>query len=151
MLTAPGRAPRLPAYAEPDVLPQVLLKGGGLALPAAATRRLVALAQKQDESLDAVRDACDRRSLADLGWALFLHGDAWALSALGLFGDDRSAGPSTAFLARRRSAGTVAGRTAGPREVRRRPSAPARRPRSAAGAVPVSPPPAAAPTGTTTR
>ncbi|GAA1653283.1 hypothetical protein GCM10009733_058230 [Nonomuraea maheshkhaliensis] len=98
VLTAPGRAPRLPAYAEPDLLPQVLLKGGGLALPAAATRRLVALAKKQDESLDAVRDACDRRSLADLGWALFLHGDAWALAALGLLGDDRTARELAALI-----------------------------------------------------
>ncbi|MEV6036597.1 hypothetical protein AB0L65_35975 [Nonomuraea sp. NPDC052116] len=39
VLTAPGRAPRLPAYADPEVLPQVLLKGEGRALPAAATRR----------------------------------------------------------------------------------------------------------------
>ncbi|MEW1842539.1 hypothetical protein AB0392_31735 [Nonomuraea angiospora] len=98
VLTAPGRAPRLPAYADPDVLPQVLLKGGGRALPAAATRRLVALARKPDEPLDAVRDACDRRSLADLGWALFLHGDAWALPALGRLGDGRTARDLAALL-----------------------------------------------------
>jgi hypothetical protein len=56
VLTAPGRAPRLPAYADADVLPQVLLKGGGRALPAAATSRLVALARKPDQRLDAARD-----------------------------------------------------------------------------------------------
>ncbi|GAA2407577.1 hypothetical protein GCM10010191_14900 [Actinomadura vinacea] len=91
VLTGPGKAPRLPAYADPDALPQVLLKGGGEALPADATRRLIALAKKPHEGLEAVRDACDRRSLADLGWALFLHGDAWALTALGRLGDDRTA------------------------------------------------------------
>lgn len=98
VLTAPGRAPRLPAYAEPDLLPQVLLKGGGRALPAAATRRLVALARKPDERLDEVRDACDRRSLADLGWTLFLHGDAWALPALGWLGDGRTARDLAALI-----------------------------------------------------
>ncbi|GAA0951578.1 HEAT repeat domain-containing protein [Nonomuraea longicatena] len=98
VLTAPGRAPRLPAYADPDFLPQVLLKDGGRALPAAATRRLVALAKKPDERLDAVRDACDRRSLADLGWTLFLHGDAWALPALGQLGDGRTARDLAALI-----------------------------------------------------
>lgn len=97
VLTAPGRAARLPAYADPDVLPQVLLKGGR-ALPADATRRLVALAKKPDERLDAVREACDRRSLADLGWALFLHGDAWALPALGWLGDGRTARDLAALI-----------------------------------------------------
>ncbi|GLW12644.1 hypothetical protein Misp01_77720 [Microtetraspora sp. NBRC 13810] len=98
VLTEPGRAPRLPAYADPDALPQVLLLGGSRALPAAATRRLVALAGKPDERLDAVRDACDRRSLADLGWALFLHGDAWALPALGRLGDGRTARDLAALI-----------------------------------------------------
>ncbi|MEW2358872.1 hypothetical protein [Spirillospora sp. NPDC029432] len=91
VLTEPGRAPRLPAYADPDALPQVLLKDAAGALPADAVRRLVALARKDDPRLAEVRDACDRRSLADLGWALFLHGDAWALPALGRLGDDRTA------------------------------------------------------------
>jgi hypothetical protein len=90
-LAEPGKVPRLPAYADPGALPQVLLKGGGRALPAAATRRLIAMAKKADERLETVRDACDRRSLADLGWALFLHGDAWALTALGRLGDGRTA------------------------------------------------------------
>ncbi|MFB4315788.1 hypothetical protein [Actinomadura sp. 21ATH] len=91
LLTEPGRAPRLPAYADPDALPQVLLKDGARALPAEAVRRLIALAKKDDPRLEVLRDACDRRSLADLGWALFLHGDPWALPALGRLGDDRTA------------------------------------------------------------
>ncbi|WP_157429466.1 hypothetical protein [Actinomadura oligospora] len=98
VLTGPGRAARLPDYADPDALPQVLVRGGGRALPAAATKRLVALAKKPDERLEAVRDACDRRSLADFGWALFLHGDAWALPALGWLGDDRTARDLAALL-----------------------------------------------------
>ncbi|MFI0451802.1 hypothetical protein [Actinomadura sp. 6N118] len=98
VLTEPGRATRLPDYADPDGLPQVLIADTGLALPEAATKRLVALAKKPDERLEAVRDACDRRSLADLGWALFLHGDPWALPALGWLGDDRTARDLAALI-----------------------------------------------------
>ncbi|HEU5031217.1 MAG TPA: DUF4132 domain-containing protein [Spirillospora sp.] len=92
--TAP---PKVAGWADPAVLPQVLLRGGGQALPAAATAHLVALlALPSPYGLDTVREACDPASLAEFGWALFQKWqdagapskEGWALAQLGRTGDD---------------------------------------------------------------
>ncbi|GAA2149328.1 DUF4132 domain-containing protein [Actinomadura napierensis] len=92
--TAP---PKLPGWAAPAVLPQVLLREGGRALPEGATTRLVELlALPSPYGLEAVREACDPASLAEFGWALFQKWqdagapskEGWALIQLGRTGDD---------------------------------------------------------------
>ncbi|MBE1537489.1 DUF4132 domain-containing protein [Actinomadura algeriensis] len=95
----PPEPPKIPAWAAPDVLPQVLLRGRGAALPAAATAHLVTLLTIADPDFPGVadaRDALDPLSLAEFGRALFeawhAHGaqprDNWALRSLALSGDD---------------------------------------------------------------
>ncbi|GAA2696416.1 MULTISPECIES: DUF4132 domain-containing protein [Actinosynnema] len=97
----PVKIPTTPSWLDPDLLPQVLLRGGAAALPEEAARNLlVALAiSAPDEpyaGLEQVRRACDPASLARFAWAVFdqwrLAGtpskDGWALTALGLVGDD---------------------------------------------------------------
>ncbi|MBO2463378.1 DUF4132 domain-containing protein [Actinomadura violacea] len=97
----------LPRKKAPDVrvdaaaLPQVLLRDGGRALPVPAVRHLLVLlalsaSGEAEPGLADVRAACDARSLAGFGWALFRHwrdhgaepGDAWQFDALGWLGDD---------------------------------------------------------------
>ncbi|MFC9975114.1 DUF4132 domain-containing protein [Spirillospora sp. NPDC127200] len=99
----PARVPKPGAWADPALLPQVMLRDRPLALPADATRHLIAiLAMSSPDDLyagvDVVREACDPASLAAFGRALFdrwLASDApskdgWALTQLALTGDDET-------------------------------------------------------------
>ncbi|WP_067833677.1 DUF4132 domain-containing protein [Actinomadura kijaniata] len=83
-------------WADPALLPQILTRGGGRALPENATRRLLNLLAGKAPDVAAVRGFCDRHSLAEFSWALFQCWYAlgapsrhnWALAQLGLIGDD---------------------------------------------------------------
>ncbi|MGI5163269.1 DUF4132 domain-containing protein [Spirillospora sp. CA-253888] len=99
----PARVPKPGAWADPALLPQVLLRDRPLALPADATRHLIAiLAMSAPDDpyagVEVVREACDPASLAAFGRALFdrwLASDApskdgWALTQLALTGDDET-------------------------------------------------------------
>ncbi|MDX3729613.1 DUF4132 domain-containing protein [Streptomyces caniscabiei] len=96
----PKKLPEPVEWAEPLLLPQILLRSGG-ALPAEATRHVVTMLamSRPDEAypgLAVVRERCEPQSLAEFVWALFeqwrLAGmpsqESWALTALGLLGDD---------------------------------------------------------------
>ncbi|ACU35837.1 DUF4132 domain-containing protein [Actinosynnema mirum] len=105
----PVRVPAVPAWLEPDLLPQVLRDGGRTALPEGAVRHLLvvlALSTPEDPhaGLEQAREACDPASLARFAWAVFdqwrmagaPHPDRWALTCLALVGDDqvvRALGP----------------------------------------------------------
>ncbi|QXJ20345.1 DUF4132 domain-containing protein [Actinomadura graeca] len=91
------RPPKIGAWADPAVLPQVLLRGRGKALPGEAVRRLLELlAMPVPYGMEEVRRVCDPESVAGFGWALFqkwreIGGpskDGWALTQLGRSGDD---------------------------------------------------------------
>ncbi|MEO3823258.1 DUF4132 domain-containing protein [Actinomadura sp. B10D3] len=97
----PRKKAREFSTADAPALPQVLLRGGERALPVPAVRHLLTLlalsaSGEQDPGLDGVLDACDERSLAGFGRALFRHwredgaspDDAWRFRALGRLGDD---------------------------------------------------------------
>ncbi|ATE53488.1 DUF4132 domain-containing protein [Actinosynnema pretiosum] len=97
----PVKVPAVPSWLDPDLLPQVLLRGGRAALPEEAARNLlVVLAMSTSDEpyagLEQVRRACEPASLARFAWAVFdqwrLAGtpskDGWALTCLGLVGDD---------------------------------------------------------------
>ncbi|GAA2403660.1 hypothetical protein GCM10010191_09040 [Actinomadura vinacea] len=97
----PPRMPKLGAWADPGLLPQVLLRGRDRALPAEAAGHLLTMLaiSKPDEvypGVYAVRDLCDPESLAGFAWEVFrrwdTHGaqssDGWALTQLGMLGDD---------------------------------------------------------------
>ncbi|MFI0356074.1 DUF4132 domain-containing protein [Actinomadura sp. 9N407] len=88
-----------------DGLPQVLLRNGERALPVPAVRHLLTLLAlsvsgepEPDPGLAGVLEACDERSLAGFGWALFRRWnedgasakDAWHFSVLGRIGDDEA-------------------------------------------------------------
>ncbi|MEV5830343.1 DUF4132 domain-containing protein [Spirillospora sp. NPDC052242] len=99
LLTAPALPPvlpKIPAWASPDVLPQVRLRDRSTALPAEAAAHLVTALAVAAPGLEEVRAACDPASLAGFAWALFekwlAEGapprDDWTLRALGLVGDD---------------------------------------------------------------
>ncbi|MBE1537233.1 DUF4132 domain-containing protein [Actinomadura algeriensis] len=87
-------------WADPAVLPQVLLRGRERALPAGATRALLELltlpASATADAIGGVRDACDPESVAAFGLAVFdrwlaAGGESkqvWALDQLGVTGDD---------------------------------------------------------------
>lgn len=96
----PARMPKAAGWADPHALPQILLKSGG-ALPAAAAGHVLTMLAVSTPSarfpgLAQVSELCTRESLTDFVWALFtewqLAGmppkEAWALHALGWFGDD---------------------------------------------------------------
>ncbi|MEV6237398.1 DUF4132 domain-containing protein [Lentzea sp. NPDC051838] len=97
----PARLPVIGDWADPRLLPQVLLEGREHALSAQATRDLLMMAalSKPDDvyaGLPIVRQKFDPISLAEFAWAVFQAWDQagapskenWALSALGWFGDD---------------------------------------------------------------
>ncbi|MCP2164022.1 WGR and DUF4132 domain-containing protein [Goodfellowiella coeruleoviolacea] len=99
----PPRIPALPAWLEPGTLPQILLADRAQALPRTAIQHLctmLAMSTPDDvyAGVDIVRDACDRESLAEFGWALFQSWqsagmpakDGWVLTALGWLGDDET-------------------------------------------------------------
>ncbi|MEV6999925.1 DUF4132 domain-containing protein [Streptomyces sp. NPDC093982] len=98
----PARMPAVGAWADPALLPQILLKEGG-ALPADAVRHaLTVLAvSKPGEvypGLDMLTERCAADSLATFAWGLFeqwrLAGmppkESWALHTLGWLGDDET-------------------------------------------------------------
>ncbi|WP_345630103.1 DUF4132 domain-containing protein [Rugosimonospora acidiphila] len=99
----PARVPALPSWAEPGLLPRILLKDRSAALGDRATRHLctmLAISKPGDvyAGVPLVRDLCDRHSLAEFGWALFnqwqLVGapakEGWPLQALRWLGDDET-------------------------------------------------------------
>ncbi|MFH8934761.1 DUF4132 domain-containing protein [Streptomyces griseosporeus] len=96
----PARVPAVVPWAEPALLPQILLAGGG-ALPAEAVRHVLtvlALSKPGDvyPGLEVLTAHCTADSLAAFAWGLFeqwrLVGmppkESWALHALGWLGDD---------------------------------------------------------------
>ncbi|HEX7306252.1 DUF4132 domain-containing protein [Lentzea sp.] len=99
----PAKIPVVGDWADPALLPQVLLADGSGALPPAAARNLLTTAalSKPDAvypGLPLAVEQCDRASLAEFGWAVFGRWqdveapakDGWALTALGWFGDDET-------------------------------------------------------------
>ncbi|GAA5194487.1 WGR and DUF4132 domain-containing protein [Rugosimonospora acidiphila] len=97
----PARIPELPAWAEPSLLPRILLRDRSSALGDQATRHLCTmLAISKPDGVYAgvplVIEACDRRSLAAFSWALLQQWqtvgapakEAWPLHALRWLGDD---------------------------------------------------------------
>ncbi|MFI6516870.1 DUF4132 domain-containing protein [Spirillospora sp. NPDC050679] len=97
----PGSVPRLPEWASPVLLPQILLRDGERALPDAATSHVLKILALTDlesgyAGIGAIREACDPASLTAFGWTLFERwreaGEPakalWALAQLGLTGDD---------------------------------------------------------------
>ena len=104
----PPAPPTLPSWLDLAALPQVLLRGGQAALPDEATRALLeafALTAAPEpvpglaENLRTTLDALDPVTVAEFCWEAFsawraaTHPprQAWALSVLGLVGDDRTA------------------------------------------------------------
>ncbi|WP_189152661.1 DUF4132 domain-containing protein [Lentzea pudingi] len=99
----PAKLPEIGEWADPRLLPQVLLHDRTAALPAQAVTNLLMTAalSKPDAvypGLPLAVEACDRESLAEFGWALFGRwqamgtptADGWVLPALGWFGDDET-------------------------------------------------------------
>ncbi|MFF5077222.1 DUF4132 domain-containing protein [Actinoplanes sp. NPDC000266] len=99
----PAKMPPVPSWAVAGLLPPVRLRDGSGALPAEAVTSLVsvlAISRLDDPyaGLALVRDACEPESLAEFGWGLFQRWQSaganakenWALTALGLIGDDET-------------------------------------------------------------
>ncbi|MFD0337568.1 DUF4132 domain-containing protein [Streptomyces sp. NPDC127117] len=98
----PAKMPALPGWAEPSVLPQVMVRSGG-ALPVAAVRNaltMLALSKPGEvyPGIAALTGTAESASLAEFAWALFEQWrmanmpakESWALHALGLLGDDET-------------------------------------------------------------
>ncbi|MBE1537273.1 DUF4132 domain-containing protein [Actinomadura algeriensis] len=100
-----GRAkvPAVPDWADPHLLPQLVLRDGAQALPAEAVAHVLAMLamSKPDDAhagVRAVRDLCTPDSVAEFGWALFLRwrragdpsGHGWAFTQLALTGGDET-------------------------------------------------------------
>ncbi|MCX4695551.1 WGR and DUF4132 domain-containing protein [Streptomyces sp. NBC_01408] len=98
----PARMPKVAEWADPHALPQLRLVAGG-ALPAASAAHVVTMLAISKPGqvypgLAQVRELCTKESLTVFVWALFgewqLSGmppkEAWALHALGWFGDDET-------------------------------------------------------------
>ncbi|MEV6606236.1 DUF4132 domain-containing protein [Kutzneria sp. NPDC051319] len=96
----PAKMPAIGDWADVDLLPQIRLRGGD-GLPREATRHLLTMLaiSRVDEpyaGVAVVRELCDPKSLAEFAWALFAEWraggevtkDNWALTAVGLLGDD---------------------------------------------------------------
>nr|WBO80155.1 DUF4132 domain-containing protein [Streptomyces sp. SBE_14.2] len=96
----PARMPAVGAWAEPALLPQILLKEGG-ALPADAVRHaltVLALSKPGEfyPGLPVLTEHCTPESLSAFAWGVFEHWrlagmpakDSWALHVLGRLGDD---------------------------------------------------------------
>ncbi|MEU9579022.1 DUF4132 domain-containing protein [Streptomyces chilikensis] len=97
----PARMPAPCAWADPALLPQILLADGSGALPAEAVRHVVTMLQLSKPGdlypgVPVLQERCEARSLAEFAWALFeawrFNGmpakDTWPLHTLGVFGDD---------------------------------------------------------------
>lgn len=103
LLILPVSMPAIPEWAHPESLPQVVLRDESLALPAEAAEHLcsmlaISTLDKPYAGVAIVQDRCDPDSLAEFGWALFLRWTgagcpprgSWALTSLGLLGDDET-------------------------------------------------------------
>ena len=103
LAVVPPRIPTLPAWADPAILPQILLADRSAALPAEAVKHvctMLAICKPGDvyPGVDVVVDTCDRSSLSEFAWSLFqqwqLAGmpskEAWVLDAQGYLGDDET-------------------------------------------------------------
>ena len=103
LAVVPARIPQLPGWADPGILPQILLTDRSAALPMEAARHVTtmfAISRPGDEypGIEVVLETCDRASLAEFAWALFqqweLAGmpskEAWVLDAQGYVGDDET-------------------------------------------------------------
>ncbi|WP_084000299.1 DUF4132 domain-containing protein [Actinomadura kijaniata] len=99
----PARIPKPGDWADATLLPRPLLRDRERALPPDATRHVVTMLAMSplDEvypGVGVVREVCDPASLAEFGWALFERWqaagapskDGWALTQLGLTGDDET-------------------------------------------------------------
>ncbi|GAA1969258.1 hypothetical protein GCM10009838_29960 [Catenulispora subtropica] len=97
----PKTMPELPAWAEPQTLPQLLVAGRERALPPDAARNVVRMLTISPPDapypgLAAVHELCDARSLAAFAWGLFENWrtaehppkQSFAFDALRWFGDD---------------------------------------------------------------
>ncbi|TWP53598.1 DUF4132 domain-containing protein [Lentzea tibetensis] len=97
----PAKLPVIGAWADPALMPRVLLRDRAHALPSSATRHLLMTAAlsrpgEVHEGLLLAREVCDPVSLAEFAWAVFQRWqdigapakEGWALTALGWFGDD---------------------------------------------------------------
>ncbi|MFJ7199363.1 MULTISPECIES: WGR and DUF4132 domain-containing protein [unclassified Streptomyces] len=96
----PVKMPVLPGWAEPSVLPQILVRSGG-ALPVASARHalmMLALSRPGEvyPGIAVLTETATADSLAEFAWSLFEQWrlanmpakESWALHALGLLGDD---------------------------------------------------------------
>jgi predicted DNA-binding WGR domain protein len=99
----PARLPKPGAWADPALLPQVLLRDRTHALPLPAVGHVLTMLalSKPGEvypGLAVVREVCDPASLAEFGWEVFERWrtaglpakDGWALTGLGWIGDDET-------------------------------------------------------------
>ena len=107
----PSKRSELPSFWTPRAWHRPLLAGSGKALPDTVLNHLGSmLAFPSNEELyagvDQLRDACTRESLADFAWDLFNawlaagtpSKDAWAMQALGWFGNDDTARKLTPLI-----------------------------------------------------
>ncbi|MFF9400654.1 DUF4132 domain-containing protein [Streptomyces sp. NPDC014646] len=98
----PVRMPELPAWAEPALLPQILVRSGG-ALPRPSVRHALttlALSKSGDvyPGVGRLVETAEPATLAAFAWALFEQWqlanmpakESWVLHALGLLGDDET-------------------------------------------------------------
>ncbi|MBY8851742.1 DUF4132 domain-containing protein, partial [Saccharothrix sp. MB29] len=97
----PAKVPVPGDWADPALLPQVVLRGAGRALPAESVGHVLTMLalSTPDEpypGVEVVRELCEPASLAAFGRELFRlwqaagmpSKDSWAMTAQGLFGDD---------------------------------------------------------------
>ncbi|MDP9797640.1 hypothetical protein J2S43_006152 [Catenuloplanes nepalensis] len=93
-----GPGPVVSAWVDAETLPRIALRDGSGVLPVASVRRLVTLLATADPRVTGVRDALVPGALRELGWELFTRWqdadapakDGWALTSLGLSGDDET-------------------------------------------------------------
>ncbi len=108
--TFPARLPKLPTWADASALPRPVLKDkmGALSLSAtAAVVEMLAFSGVDDPyaGIDAVKEACEPKSLARFSWALFQawltsgasSKEAFGMTSLGFYGDDDAARKLAAY------------------------------------------------------
>ncbi|RRR97600.1 DUF4132 domain-containing protein [Glycomyces terrestris] len=105
------RVSKAPAWADPGMLPPLLLRGRGAALPADAVRTFIAALALDDPDrlypgADLLAAECDPVSLTAFSWGLFElwlsvgspSKDGWAMDQLRRFADDRTVRGLTALI-----------------------------------------------------